>query len=110
MRADNGDTDFMTSYPTYMLQSVLLRSCNLPHFNQPVIGRRGKEVLETFARAPHDAVDVVDVVRLSYLSDNSVLDDLLAWLVRVLRDLVQGSTKSPKPIRRVYSPRSPKHG
>lgn len=110
MRADNGDTDFVTSCSTCMLQSVRLRRRNLPHFDQPVIGGRRKEVLGAFARAPHDAVDVVDVVRLSYLSDNSMLHDLLARVLRVWRDLVQVLTKSPGLIVRVCSPRSPKHG
>lgn len=82
MRADNDDTDFVTSYSAYMLQSgVRLRGRNLPHFDQPVIGGRRKEVLGAFTRAPHDAVDVVDVVRLSYLSDNSMLHDLLARIL-----------------------------
>lgn len=110
MRADNGDTDFVTSYSAYMLQSVRLRGRNLPHFDQPVVGCRRKEVLGAFARAPHDAVDIVDVVRLSYLSNNSVLHVLLARFLRVGGDLIQVLTKSPELIMRVRSPRSPKHG
>lgn len=110
MRADDSDTDFVTSYSAYMLQSVRLRRRNLPHFNQSVVGRRRKEVLKAFARAPHDAVDVVDVVRLSYLSNNPMLHDLLARFLRVWGDLVQVLTEAPGPIMRVCLPRSPKHG
>lgn len=93
-----------------MLQSVRLRGRNLPHFDQPVIGRRRKEVLRAFTRAPHDAVDVVNVVSLSYLGNNSMLDDLLARLLDVWRDLVQESTQSPGLVVRMCSPPSPKHG